>query len=311
MVVVKQLENLKKINNSVLAVGSFDGLHLGHKKIISSLIKLSKINKIPSVIITFNPNPYYVIEKSPKNNCIMSLDEKLEIFNDLGIDYVFILDFNNDIAKITADKFLKIFIVEKFNPAYIVVGHDNCFGNNREGDKNFLNKRKYLYNYTIKSVNPRKIDDVIISSSIIRKKIKSGDMDGVSKYLGRMYKIKGLVVKGDGRGSKDLLPTANLKLIFSKQIIPCAGVYCVEAVIDKINYIGICNVGKRPTFYQNGDLTIEVHLISREYLNIYGKVVDLKFKKFIRYEQSFNNKFDLLEQLKIDKESCREQSIIN
>ena len=130
-------------------------------------------------------------------------------------NYVLILNFNNTIAKITADKFLKIFIVEKFNPAYIVVGYDNCFGNNWEGNKDFLNKRKYLYNYTIKSVRPRKIDDIIISSSIISEKIRSGNMGKVSKYLGRMYRVKGLVVKGDGRGSKDLLPTANLKLIFS------------------------------------------------------------------------------------------------
>ena len=234
----------------------------------------------------------------------MDIDKKLDIFKQYQIDYVWMIPFDEDFAQISADKFLDSYIMKYFNPTGIVVGYDHHFGHKRKGDARFLNNKKARYNYNLYVKDPITINNMPVNSTIIRNYLGRGKLEAANNCLGWDYELCGRVVKGKGLGKDMKFPTANIKPNFDNQLIPAMGVYCVDVIIENQFYLGMCNIGVRPTFYTNGDKIIEVHLISDEELNLYDKDIKIIFKKFIREEKKYKSAADLTHQLKLDRNVC-------
>ena len=306
MVVIDKISLNTSLNSSALTIGSFDGMHLGHYEVFNQVKKLSTNKNIPSVVVTFNPSPKNILSKNRKDvsETITTLNKKLELLELIGIDYVWLVPFNKDIAKVSAEVFLNDYIMRNFKPNDIVIGFDHHFGCNKKGDKKFLDNKKDALNYNLHIISPFTFNNTTISSTLIRKYIKSYKLNSANRLLGRYYEISGIVVKGNGIGRKIDYPTANIKPIDSKQLIPAKGVYCVEAMLGNKQYIGMCNIGCRPTFYDNGDNVIEVHLLTEEYLSLLNCEIRILFKGFIRKENKYKSSLELIKQLEEDKRVC-------
>ena len=306
MVVIDKLSINTTLNSSALTIGSFDGMHLGHLKVLNKLKKLSINNNVPSVVITFNPHPKSILSKNKKNifEAIITLNKKLELLDLIGIDYVWLVPFNKDIAKVKAEVFLNDYIMKKFKPNDIVVGFDHHFGHNKEGDDNFLKNKSDSLKYKLHVVSPFYLNDTAVSSTQIRKYIKSYNLNRANRFLGREYEIVGTVVRGNGVGRKIDFPTANIVPTSSNQLIPAKGVYCVEVLLDDKKYLGMCNIGSRPTFYDNGDNVIEVHLLTEDRLSLLDSKIKIIFKGFLRKENKYKSSLELIKQLEEDRRVC-------
>ena len=308
MEIYSSVDNLSKnnIESSSLTIGTFDGMHLGHQHLIKELIGFSLNNNNKSIIITFNPNPYSVINKdSAANYSLISNNDKYEILDSLGVDVLMEIPFDLNISRILATNFLEDFIVSPFKPKDIIIGYDHHFGYKREGDSNFLTKNSKKYGYSLHVVAPFKKDDRIISSSMIRNKIAKNDILSVNDSLGRSYKITGSIVKGNSIGRSISFPTANISLSSISQIIPANGVYLIKAYINSDKYMGMCNIGYRPTISDGESRTVEVHLFDYSKFDLYGEVIKIEFVNYIRSEMKFGSKEELKGQLIKDKEYCK------
>lgn len=311
MDVYSGFSKLKKYNNSVITIGSFDGMHKGHLDIINHTNYISKKNNIPSIAITFDPHPQSILKNNYNEfKILMDINQKIDIFKQNDFDYVWIIPFSEDIAQISANIFLKKYLIEYFSPNDIVIGYDHHFGNKREGDHKFLIDNNKKYNYTVHKLNPTKINNITISSTIIRKFIRSNNIKFANKLLGRNFLIKGIVVHGNGVGKKIKFPTANIELPKDNTLIPGDGVYSVLVKVNNDRFIGMCNIGIRPTFYKNGEKNFEVHIITDENLNLYNKEIIIEFQDFIRKEVKYESEAELIDQLYKDRSFCISNSII-
>ena len=263
-------------------------------------------NNIPSVIITFDPHPKSILQSNVKKNwsILTNTDKKLELLEQSGIDYVLLVPFDLEFAKITAKDFMDSFIIEYFNPEDIVIGYDHHFGNKREGNAEFLKKQSEKYNFNMHVIEPLTIDDISVSSTQIREHIQNCDIKAANNYLGWEYEISGVVVKGEGIGKGLEFPTANIQPEIQNQLIPGQGAYCVDAVVGNKTYPGMCNIGNRPTFYDGGENVIEVHLITEDSLSLLDEKIKVTFKIFIRKEKKYGNKTELVRQLELDRQIC-------
>ena len=232
MDICKNLNTITHFNKSVLTIGSFDGIHCGHIEIIKELIKRAEKNKCPSIVITFDPHPKSILQKDTKEkwNILMDIDKKLDIFKQNKIDYVWLIPFSEDFAQISADKFLDNYIMKYFNPIDVIIGYDHHFGHKRKGDVSFLNKEKVHNNFNLRIKDPITINNVPVSSALIRNYLEQGKLELANNYLGWDYELCGRVVKGIGLGSSLKFPTANIEPNIDNQLIPANGVYCVDAI---------------------------------------------------------------------------------
>ena len=306
MVICKNLNTIPHLDKSVLTIGSFDGMHRGHMEVIKDVkLKADKEN-IPSVVITFDPHPKSILQSNVQKNwsILTNTDKKLELLEQSGIDYVLLVPFDLEFAKITAKDFMDSFIIEYFNPEDIVIGYDHHFGNKREGNAEFLKKHSEKYNFNIHVIEPLTIDDISVSSTQIREYIQNCDIKAANNYLGWEYEIFGVVVKGEGIGKGLEFPTANIQPEIQNQLIPGQGAYCVDAVVGNKTYPGMCNIGNRPTFYDGGENVIEVHLITEDALSLLDEKIKVTFKIFIRKEKKYSNKTELVRQLELDRQIC-------
>ena len=305
MVICKDLNHIQHFEQSILTIGSMDGMHRGHSEIISYIKDVSIINNVPSVVITFDPHPKTVLHPDGQSmRWLLGLDKKMEFLEKNSIDYVWVIPFNRDFSQISAGDFMTKYIIDLFNPVDIIIGYDHHFGFKRKGNKDFLNNCKKVYNYNLHVIEPILYNDIPISSSRIRTYLNNCNIIQANECLGRQYEISGKIVKGQGRGAKLGFPTANIQPHISNQLIPSHGVYCIDALIEDTYYTGMCNIGQRPTFYNNGKDVIEVHLFSNDELNLYEKNIDLKFKKYLREERKYSSSSDLIQQLEFDREVC-------
>ena len=306
MVICKNLNTIPHLDKSVLTIGSFDGMHRGHMEIIKD-VKLKADSKyIPSVVITFDPHPKSILQSNVQKNwsILTNTDKKLELLEQSGIDYVLLVPFDLEFAKITAKIFMDSFIIEYFNPEDIVIGYDHHFGNKREGNAEFLKKQSEKYNFNVHVIEPLTIDNISVSSTQIREHIQNCDIKAANNYLGWEYEISGVVVKGEGIGKGLEFPTANIQPEIQNQLIPGQGAYCVDAVVCNKTYPGMCNIGNRPTFYDGGENVIEVHLITEDALSLLDEKIKVTFKIFIRKEKKYGNKTELVRQLELDRQIC-------
>ena len=306
MVICKNLNTIPHLDKSVLTIGSFDGMHRGHMKIIKDVKLKADRKNIPSVVITFDPHPKSILQSNVQKNwsILTNTDKKLELLEQSGIDYVLLVPFDLEFAKITAKDFMDSFIIEYFNPEDIVIGYDHHFGNKREGNAKFLKKQSEKYNFNVHVIEPLTIDDISVSSTQIREHIQNCDIKAANNYLGWEYEISGVVVKGEGIGKGLEFPTANIQPEIQNQLIPGQGAYCVDAVVGNKTYPGMCNIGNRPTFYDGGENVIEVHLITEDALSLLDEKIKVTFKIFIRKEKKYGNKTELVRQLELDRQIC-------
>ena len=286
----------KKHCNGVIAIGNFDGLHLGHQKVIKEAKRKAKKNKIPVGVMTFEPVPVMFFNKKIRNHRINSLEQKKIQLKKLKLDFLIIIKFNKKFSSQSAEEFVKNIISKKTKCRYLYVSKNFKFGFKRQGNIKTLKKLEKKYNF--KNIITRHYTKAnkTISSTYLRKKIRLGKIDEVNELLNRNWSINGKVIKGQKRGRKIGFPTCNLKL--SDYIIPKLGVYAVKIKSKNFYKNGIANIGYRPTFNgQNILLETNIFGINK---NLYNKVININFKKFIRPEKKFRNLKHLKRQIELD-----------
>ena len=308
MEVIYSLDRFKALESSVVTIGSYDGLHLGHREIILTLISKSKTLSVPSVLITFNPHPKFIVGSSNKDFLLISnMKEKIRKLKMLNLDYVYFLKFDEKVANTTAEDFLDINL-PFFNPSHFVIGYDHHLGKGRQGTPGFIEDYCRKKKINLKIIKAISCGGLTVSSSTIRELIKNGTVNTANKLLGSAFTICGRAVKGSGRGTYLSFPTANLRIEDKYQILPKNGVYLVRGKFIGLEYYGMCNFGFRPTFDES-KLIMEIHFFYDRLDNLYGEEIRVEFLDRVRDEKKFPTPDDLVLQLKKDKEYCL--SLIN
>ncbi len=294
---------IRKHQKGVLAIGNFDGIHLGHQKVIQDAKKKAIKNKLPFGIMTFEPVPVMFFDKRIKSHRINSLYQKINQFKKFKLDFLIIIKFNKKFSKLLAEQFIEKIIFKKTKCKYLYVSKNFRFGFKRRGNIKTLKKFENKFNYKNLIIKPYKKKKKVISSTLIRKKIREGKIKDVNKLLNRNWVVDGKVIKGNKRGRKIGFPTCNLKM--GNYVIPRLGVYAVKVQSSDFNKKGVANIGYRPTFNgQNLLLEINIFGINK---NLYNKVISVSFKKFIRGEKKFKDIEYLKKQIKIDIKHAKKQ----
>ena len=286
----------RKHQNSVVAIGNFDGIHLGHQKVLNRARQKAKKNRLPFGVITFEPMPVMFFNKKIKNHRINSLLQKKTQLKKLKLDFLIIINFNKKFSKLSAEQFIKRIIFKKVKCKFLYVSNNFKFGFKRKGNIQTLRKYSNSYNFKTMITHPLTKAAKVISSTIIRKKISQGKIYEVNKLLNRNWCIQGKVIKGHRRGRTIGFPTCNINI--SDYAMPKLGVYGVKVNNAKFQRKGIANIGYRPTF--NGqNLLLEVNIFGIN-KNLYNKVINVNFIKFIRSEKKFKDLEQLKKQIKVD-----------
>lgn len=288
--------------NPVLTIGTFDGVHLGHRKIIARLHDLAKTINGESVIFTFDPHPRKVVAPSETTlRLLTTLEEKIVLFEQSGIDHLIIYPFTPEFSKLTYEEFVEQVLVDQIHTKFLVVGYDHKFGKNRQGDFEFLKKCADRHEFQIEKLDVLLMNESHISSTKIREAIQQGDFETANAFLGYPFTLHGTVVEGQKLGRKIQFPTANIQASDPDKIIPGYGVYAVKITVMNQTFQGMLNIGSRPTVNNNADnRSIEVHIFDFE-SDIYGEPIELVFFKKLREEQKFSSIDALKEQLAKDK----------
>ena len=302
MITTKNIENSNSDTPAILTIGTFDGVHLGHKKIIEKLVESAKRRKLRSCILTFFPHPRNFLSKSNDLKMINTIKEKKEILNELGVDELIIQEFNNEFSNLSANEFIK-HLLKFCEIKEIIVGFNHKFGKDREAGIDQLKIYGKKYGFDVCEIDAFDINQINVSSTKIRNAIGEGQVDLCNQYLGYNFSIDGNVVEGKSRGKKIGFPTANIKVAENYKIIPKNGVYFVSCKIKNIQKFGMMNIGFNPTF-DNKKLTIEVNIFDFNQ-DVYGENIKIEFIKFIRNEIKFQNIDELIKQIKIDRETCK------
>ena len=296
MIVYKDLKIKKNHKGSVIAIGNFDGLHLGHQKVLKEARKKAKKDKIKFGLVTFEPAPTMFFNKNIKNHRINSVEQKIHYLKKLKLDFLIIINFNQSFSNISAEDFIKKILVNKLQCKYVFISQNFKFGKKRLGNVNTLKSFEKIYLYKTIVTFPYQKKNKTISSSLIRKIISKGNVYEAQKLLGRPWSIEGEVIRGEQRGRKIGFPTCNIKL--NSYTLPKLGVYSVQVKTKNLKKRGIANIGYRPTF--NGkSLLLEVNIFGIK-INLYKKILKVSFVKFIRTEKKFKNINELKLQIKKD-----------
>lgn len=290
--------------NPVLTIGSFDGVHLGHKQILNQLKELAKGVQGESVLLTFSPHPASVLHPERPFVLLTTLDEKIELLRNYGIDHLVIIHFTKEFSQLPYDEFVESFLKKKIGIHTFLVGYDNRIGKNKGGDFENLEKLSHKYGFCIEKSNQLLLNDEKLSSTQIRKLLSNGELSKASEFLGYPYVLSGKVVKGQHVGSQLGFPTANIAPPANK-FIPANGVYAIKARFENKPYAGMLNIGFRPTIKSEHEVSpvIEAHLFDFD-RQIYGRHIELFIIKKLRDEQKFNSLDDLRLQLQKDKQEA-------
>lgn len=297
--------NIDEINfdkQTVLTLGTFDGIHLGHQQIIKRVIECSEENKLRNLIITFHPHPRKVINPEMQLKLLTTNEEQINILEKLCVQNLLVINFTKEFSQLTPDEFVKYYLVDKIGLSRIVIGYDHHFGKGRGGDVEFLLAAGKKYDFEILQIQPFIIDGETVSSTKIRSALEVGDINKVNKMLGRYYSFSGVVVEGDKRGRELGYPTANIKLSDEDKMLPQIGIYAVLVEIDGIEHKALLSIGKRPTFYNDGKVVPEVYIYDFNN-DIYGKEIKVNLIQRLRGEEKFNSAEELIRQMNIDKEN--------
>ncbi len=303
MKVYQGLNEVPYVERTVLTIGTFDGVHRGHRLIIDALTEKAREIDGRSLLITFDPHPQEILRRTGDSVSILStIEERQKEFERLGVDALVVIRFTPEFAAIPWKEFCDL-LISTTGIVHFIVGHDHAFGRNREGNAESLRVYGAERGFGVTEIGPLVIDGETISSTKIRRALTTGDVVTATEYLGRLYGVSGTVVHGDGRGRTIGIPTANITPLHQAKLIPSNGVYCVRMMIDGEKFRGMANIGTRPTFTDDTVRTIEAHLF--DFVDeIYHRNVTLEFIKFVRSEQKFSSVEELLAQLERDRQVC-------
>lgn len=300
MKVYTNIQEFKSTKNVVVTIGTFDGVHLGHKVIINQLKKAAEELNGESVLLTFFPHPRMVV--FPDDNelkLLNTIEERKELLEKAGIDHLIIHPFSKAFSRLTALEFVRDILVNRLNVKKVVIGYDHHFGRNREGSFEDLVEFGEVYGFSVEEIPAQDIQQINVSSTKIRTSLLAGEIHAATQFLGYPYFINGIVVKGDKIGREIGFPTANIKPDETYKLIPKKGVYAVKVIVNKKEYEGMLNIGIRPTLKGINE-TIEVNIFDFDE-EIYGQKIQVKFYERIRDEQPFEDLNELKNQLNIDK----------
>ncbi|TYB76050.1 bifunctional riboflavin kinase/FAD synthetase [Bizionia gelidisalsuginis] len=295
------MEALKTLkNNTVITIGTFDGVHIGHQKILQRLLKIGGIKNLEPTVLTFFPHPRMVLQKDAGLKLINSISEKTAILKQFGISRLVVKEFTKEFSRLTAEDFVEKILVKELKAKHIIIGYDHHFGRNRTADINDLKAFGKIYGFEVEEITKQDINDVAVSSTKIRKALLDGAITMANTYLGYNFFLTGTVVIGKGLGRTINYPTANLEVLENYKLIPKKGVYIVQSTINSETVFGMMNIGNNPTV--NGDKqTIEVHFLDLDE-SLYGAHLKVELLHRLRDEIKFNSVEDLKEQLHRDKQ---------
>lgn len=301
MGMLQNIENYNFKEPTVVTIGTFDGVHVGHQKIIKRLVNAGINSYLKSVILTFFPHPRMVLQKDTGIKLINTIDERSDILNSLGLDFLLIKEFTQEFSRLTAEDFVKDILVEKLNAKKVIIGYDHRFGRNRNADIKDLKVFGETYGFEVEEISAKDIDDVSVSSTKIRTALADGDIIKANSFLGYQFMLTGTVVKGKGLGKQLEFPTANIIIEEDYKLIPKYGSYIVNSLIDGELVYGMMNIGINPTV--NGETeSIEVHFFNFQE-NIYNQNIQINLLNRIRDERKFESVDALKNQLIKDKQT--------
>jgi len=310
MDVFLDLNSIPKKEFPIITIGTFDGIHLGHQKLISHLLEKKKRFKGTAFLVTFEPHPQLILNnRNQPISILTTLEEKLGILQEFPIDGVIVIPFTKEISELSGQLFIKKILINKIGFKDIVIGYDHAFGKNRSGNVETLRQMSSEFGFRVNVVEPVSLNGQVVKSTAIRNALRIGDISKATAFLGRPYQITGTVSKGSGRGKNSLFPTANLEVETPHKLIPQNGVYIVEAVLNGEKYAAIANIGKRPTFGEN-NFAIEVHILDF-HDNIYDKKVKISILSRIRDEKRFQSIEALKKQINKDIKAARNYFQLN
>lgn len=300
MKVYNSIDEFQKIKGAVVTTGTFDGVHVGHRKIINRLNEIAKKVNGESVLLTFHPHPRMVLFPDDHGlELISTMDEKIKLLEEAGIQNLIIHPFTKEFSRTTSIDFIRDILVDKLGTSVLVIGYDHHFGRNREGSFEHLRESGPLYGFQVEEISVEDVDDVAVSSTKIRKALQEGDVLTAGKYLSHSYQLSGTVIHGDKLGRELGYPTANIEIDDETKVIPANGVYACYVYVNENKFNGMLNIGNRPTV--NGQVRrIEVNIFEFGE-ELYGQQLKLELKDRIRDEKKFDNVEQLKTRLAIDK----------
>ena len=302
MIVYRSLNEIKHQANSFVTVGTFDGVHLGHRAIINQIVSRASASNGRSIVVTFDPHPREVVGRGPVK-LLSSIDERLEMLSELGVDGTLVVKFTYEFSRQTSQEFYEQYVVRGIGVKEVVIGYDHMFGRDREAGVQELQHMGKELGFSAFLVPPVTIDGEIVNSSKIRELLSRGNVERAAEFLSAPYSLEGTVVHGDGRGVTLGFPTANIRTDHANKITPAEGVYVVRIVVNDRTLYGMFNIGVRPTFHANRERVLEAHIFDFNE-TIYGAHLKVSFLKRLRPEKKFSSTSELIAQLESDRSEC-------
>jgi riboflavin kinase/FMN adenylyltransferase len=304
MKIIKDLAEIKRDKKSVITLGTFDGLHLGHQQIVNEVLRKSREIEGRNFLLTFEPHPRKVIPGRNDVKILSTLEEKIGILDKLGLENLFVINFTIEFSKQSPEDFVKKFMIDGIGLSEVVIGYDHHFGKERDGNFELLQEMGKKNNFSVTLVPEYSIDGETISSTKIRNALLNGDVIKAGKMLGRNYTFKGKIVHGDGRGRKLGFPTANISVNDQDKLIPAKGIYAAECIVQNKRNFGLLSLGSRPTFHKDGEIIPEFYIFDFD-KDIYDEIMEVELVEKIRNEEKFNSVDDLVAQMKKDEQKGR------
>ena len=301
MKIFNDFSTYKSNKKTFVTLGTFDGVHVGHQKVIKNLVENAKLNNATSVLLTFFPHPKMVLQNNATIKLINTIDERTKLLEKIGLENLVIQQFTEDFSNKTALDFVKTVLINKLNILTLIIGYDHHFGKNREGNFKQLKAYGNELNFSVQEISQQDIDNSAVSSTKIRKAIENGEIEKANTYLGYSYMLTGNVVKGRNLGEKIGFPTANLYIKETYKLLPKTGAYVVKSEIENTTVFGMMNIGFRPTV-SGKNQTIEIHFFDFN-KDLYNKTIQIDALSFLRDEQKFDSVEKLKKQLHKDKEN--------
>lgn len=302
MQIFRNLSEVQFAKNTVLTLGTFDGIHLGHQQIISAVVDKAKQEGMRSFVLTFDPHPRKVLSKDDKVYLLSSLGEKVKIFEALGVENLFVVNFTKEFSQLSPEDFIVKYLIDGIGLGEIVIGYDHHFGKGRGGNVDILRSIGKEKNFNTTVIPSYSLEDKIINSTKVRNELMEGNVVLAAQMLGRLYKFSGTVIHGDKRGRALGYPTANIELETKEKLLPLIGIYAVKVRLDNRSYNGLLSIGKRPTFYIDGEVVSEVYIYDFD-KQIYGEEITIELVERLRGEQKFNSTDELIAQMNKDREN--------